>query len=379
MIYSTEDITIAIPLTKADRQKAKEFAQQQPTVEKQEQVERNTLAVLVMHYYLEMLEVPTDLQASYCWNPVGRLFADVADLYIPEARGRIECRPIQKGDQTCFIPQEVWQDRIGYVVVELDEAYREGTVLGFVPAVSTTMLGLSQLQPLDRLIEHIDEYPLVGEPFPVQLSQWLDNIFEAGWQTMEELFSNRVLRPIMPFAPISLGESQRTNSEDVKRLIEQLYVSQTDRNQSEAIATPDSDPKTALLHLLQTSQDQETRWKAAELLWEIEPDNPAAGIRRAKNLGMHLAGYSVALMIAILPKFNGRVAILLRMYPIGDQHFLPPGLQLIGLDDTGTPFFEAQARKKDNNIQFRFTADPGDCFSVRVALNDASVTENFVI
>ncbi|NEP14623.1 MAG: DUF1822 family protein [Symploca sp. SIO2C1] len=342
MIYSTERITIAIPITKADRQKAKEFAQQQPTVEKQEQVERNTLAVLVMHYYLEMLEIPTDLKASYCWNPVGRLFADVADLYIPEAGGRLECRPIREGDHTCFIPQEVWKDRIGYVVVQLNEAYKEGTVLGFVPAVSTTMLGISQLQPLDMLIEHIDEPP-------VQLSRWFDNIFEAGWQAVEKLFGARDLS----FALGYRGEAPRFRGTTKEELIK----------------------------ILQTTQKEKTRWGAAKRLWKIEPKNPVGGVRRVIDLGMQLTGYSVALMVAILQKLDQSVAILIRVYPIESETYLPLDLQLSILDEAGNPLQETQTQAEEDKyyIEHMFSAESGDQFSVRVTLDSTSITENFIV
>jgi len=379
MIYSKEHITIAIPITKADRQKAKEFAQQQPTAEKQEQVERNTLAVLVMHYYLEMLEIPTDLKASHCWNPVGRLFADVADLYIPEVRGRLECRSIREGDNTCFIPQEVWKDRIGYVVVQLNESYKEGTVLGFVPAVSTTMLGLSQLQPLDRLIDKLDSS--VTPPPIVQLHRWFDNIFEVGWQAVEELselFNTYTLSPAIPCRePRSSREID--DSENLKWLIEQLYANQPNRDQSETKTLPDPDPSTALIHLIQTTQDEETRWQATELLWKIDPDNPAGGIKRLMDLGMELGGHEIALMVAILRKSDQKMAILVRVCPISSKTHLPPGLRLIVLDEAGNPRRETQARTRDNYIQRKFSAELGERFGVRVALEEVSITESFIV
>ncbi len=79
---------------------------------------------------------------------------------------------------------EVWGDRLGYVVVQLDEPYLEGIVLGFVPQVSVTELPLSYLQPLDALIDC-----LIPEPTPIwqSLSQWLKGIFEPDWEQLAEL------------------------------------------------------------------------------------------------------------------------------------------------------------------------------------------------
>ena len=120
----TQNFVISIPITKTDRQTAQQFAQEQSSTKKAKQVYLNTLAVLVMYHYLQMLDVPTHLQASHSWNVLGRLSADVADLNLP-GRGHLECRPILKGEDTCDFPQEVWTDRIGYVVVEFNETYKQ--------------------------------------------------------------------------------------------------------------------------------------------------------------------------------------------------------------------------------------------------------------
>lgn len=375
---SIEHITIAIPITKSDRHKAQEFAQQQLTPEKAEQIYRNTLAVLVTRYYLEMLDIPSSLEASYSWNPIGRLSADVADLYIPEVKGHLECRPIRKEDSKCFIPEEVQSDRIGYVAVQLDENYREGTVLGFVPKVSVTELPLSYLQPLDALIDRLADGTLTIQKIETNLSQWLKGIFEPSWEPGEEILRPGRM-PILQMCNNLSSTSETADFENIKRLVKQLYASQMGGSQPEAITLPDADPKAALVHLIQTTQDDETRWKAAELLWEIDPENPSAAVRSAKDLGLYLAGHTVALMVGILPKPDGSMLILLRVYPMGRETHLPLGLQLIGLDESGNSFFEVQARRRDDYIQFKLVADPGDSFSVKVALEDACIIEHFIV
>ncbi|MGH8001407.1 MAG: DUF1822 family protein, partial [Brasilonema sp.] len=134
-----------------------------------------------------------------------------------------------------------------------------------------------------------------------------------------------------------------------------------------------------LVNLLQTTQDEEIRWTLAEILWTIDPQHPATKTRRVLDLGMQLAGYAVALMVAILQKPDNTVAVLLRVYPMGNQRYLPPGLQLAGLYENGKPFLEVQARELDDYIQLKFSAEFGEQFSVRVALENAMITENFLI
>jgi hypothetical protein len=107
----------------------------------------------------------------------------------------------------------------------------------------------------------------------------------------------------------------------------------------------------------------------------------SGGIRRAKliDLGMQLAGYKVALIVELTPQSHNRRHILLQVHPAGNQIYLPPLLQLIVLDEFGLVFLETQARNADNYIQLQFDGLPGEQFSVKVALGDASITEDFVI
>lgn len=181
----TENLTITIPISRSARQTAMQFAQEQPTSEKATQVYLNTLAVLVVYDYLQMLEIPTELAASQSWNRIGRIFANLADLKVTGV-GHLECRPVKVNERTCYIPSEVWQDRIGCVVVQLNEADREGILLGFIPP-GVQQLSIDRLQPLEALLVRLHQPALTL----VQLSQWFDNVFATGWREIEELLNSR--------------------------------------------------------------------------------------------------------------------------------------------------------------------------------------------
>jgi hypothetical protein len=367
-------IPISIPITASDRQRIEKLAQQQTTHELKQQVYRNALAVLVTHRYLQLLAIASDLEASDSWNPASQHLGNIADLYVPEKDERLECRCIHSSDTKCFIPDEVWGERLGYVVVQLDEPYLEGIVLGFVPHVSGTELPLSYLQPLDALIDC-----LIPEPTPIwqSLSQWLKGIFEPGWEPLEELIRPAKM-PAVVFCNLSPVTVQIANN--VPDLVKQLYINQGNGNLSQSVLDlVDRDPESALVQLLQTTQNDEIRWRAAELLAEINPEHPGGAVRSAKDLGMYLAGHTVALMVGVLPKPDGKMLVLARLYPVQQKPHLPTGLQLAGIDDAGNSFFEIQARLRDDSIQFKFTADPGDRFTLRVSLDNTAVTENFIV
>jgi hypothetical protein len=369
MDTTTQFTPIAIPVTAIDRRQAYQFAAQQPTQARSEQVYRNTLAVLVTQRYLQLLGIETNLETSQSWNLLDRLLENVADLYVPALKGCLECRPVRQGDRKCMIPKEVWDHRKGYVVIQLDEPYQEGQVLGFVESVSVSELPLSYLQPLTDLIEHF----LERSPQPVvHLNQWLKQMFEPDWQSPQDLL-NPTRGSMLNFCGIPVR-----GNESIQQRVEQLYRCRSINNLEQSLPVH-LNSQDALVNLIQTAQDDETRWQAAELLWELDPYDPNCPVISSKDLGFYLTGHTIALMVGMLPKPNGQMLLLLRVYPLGQLSHLPTGLKLIGLDETEQPFFEVESRQRDNYIQFKFTADEGDRFNIRVVLNDVSFTESFVV
>ena len=268
--------------------------------------------------YLQLMGIPTNLNSGDCWNPVVRLFDDVADLEVEQV-GRLECRVIKASEPLCYVPPEVWSDRVGYVVVQLDELNQEATILGFVKQVVGLKLDINSLQPLEDLLVHLSQLAAAvafDYAHTVNLSQWLQNMFEQSWQTVESVLN-----------PLTFSFRKANNQGNV---------------------------------------DSEYR----------EPD-----VRRAKliDLGMQLSGHSIALVVELKPESLEKTGILLQLHPAGSQIFLPPLVQLIVLDETGAIFLEAKSRRADNYIQLQFSGTAGERFSVKVALGEVSITESFVI
>ena len=198
MTQSTYQFALPLPITQATRQMAQEFANQHADANKANQVRLNTLAVLVMHDYLQLMDIPTNLTASDSWNPVLRLCADVADLQVAGV-GRLECRPVLPNQTLCPVPPETWTDRIGYVVVELDEAAESAQLLGFVPRATTEELPLSQLRSPEDLLDHLAELRHPQPSLVANLSQWIQGVIDEGWQTLEELLNPAQLSPAIAF------------------------------------------------------------------------------------------------------------------------------------------------------------------------------------
>ncbi|NJM95090.1 MAG: DUF1822 family protein [Acaryochloridaceae cyanobacterium CSU_5_19] len=185
---------LSLPITRTGRLQAQAFQQQHPQPEKAEQVYWNTLAVWVVKDYLNLMQIPCDLEGSDSWSPLMQTVADQADLAI-SGLGRLECRPIFPGQTTCHVPPEVWSERIGYVVVMFDPTERQGHLLGFTPTVATAELPCQSLQPLDALLVHLNELVAARQSTAqtncsllyTNLNQWYQGLFEQGWQAVESL------------------------------------------------------------------------------------------------------------------------------------------------------------------------------------------------
>ncbi|MEQ9670403.1 DUF1822 family protein [Coleofasciculus sp. G2-EDA-02] len=309
---TNEPLMLTVPLTLEAHQIAQQFHQQH-CPQKAKQVYLNTLAVYAVKTSLKCLGIPTNWQASDSWNPIMQTLENTADLLIKDI-GKLECRPVLPNAASCHIPAEVWSERIGYVAVELNQALTEAKLLGFLPSVNTEEVLLTQLKSLEHLLEHINP-----SRQPIQLNQWLQNIFDVGWQTVDTLFDS---------SPTELAFNFRNYTQ---------------------IAT----------HLSEPSDLKITRGKRL-------------------TLGRRYDDEQVILVMNLIPTRSSELDISVEIYPTNGQSYLPKNLRLMILDDTGETVMQAEARST-KQIQLQFSGEAGECFKVRVALADISITETFII
>ncbi|NJM99312.1 MAG: DUF1822 family protein [Phormidesmis sp. RL_2_1] len=368
---------ISIAIDPCDRHLAHQFAAQQPTAATSAQVYRNTLAVLMTQRYLQRLGIATTVANSQSWHPLARVIGNVADLYIPSLQGSLECRAIQAGDRTCFVPHDVHSDRLGYVVIQLDAPYQIAHLIGFVASVCVETLPLSYLHPLDELVGLFLAEP--PEAPAIKIRQWLNHLFEPDWQPPADLL-HRMGTTVLHAAPLARRE------DSLRQRLDNLYRQQAadlDRSLANQQLNLEHSDQATLAQLLKTTQNDNIRWQAAELLWEINPAHPDCPVMSAKDLGLYLNGHPVALAVGVLAKPDHTLLILTRLYPFKDTAdlttHLPMGLRLTGLDENDNTFFDIAARAQDNYIQFKFTADEGDRFSLCITLDEAHFTENFIV
>jgi len=317
-----EERALVLPITQRQRHVANHFALDQPTPAKADQMRRRTLAVMVVQTYLDMLGFSTQLEHSGLWNPVLRLATEAADLPI-SGIGRLECCPVLPQPTTYSCPPDAWEDRAGYVAVELPEDLSGARLLGFVPQLDHGVIPLQQLLDPEALLDHLHSLmsaPALGDALAqagTQLGRWFSGLVDAGWQQLDALFA------------------EQTTS---------------------AMA-----------------------FRGATLAAPVHPDQQAS-IRRAKLLNLSTAvAHPMALVVALECQPEGtHFDITLQVHPLRTA-VLPPNLTLTVLESEGSEFLNAQSRQSDNYIQLCFSGQPGETFSARIALDGDEIVESFMI
>jgi Protein of unknown function (DUF1822) len=339
MLNTTYEFALPLPITQVARQTAQTFAQHLPAT-KAQQIRLNTLAVLAMQNYFQLMEIPTRLSDSDSWNPVLRVCADVADLEIPGI-GRLECRPVLSDAKTCPIPPETWDDRIGYVVVEINEEAQEARLLGFVPAAAEVEdLPLSDLRSPEDLLEHLyalktapassisPSIPAAAESSPstpvlepigrslapvqqalTNLGNWLSGEIAQTWQAVEDLVN-----------PAQLGTAFRRGSNTTAR-----GASSVLRAQSLSLAP--------------------------------ELDQP------------------VALVVQLKPGMDNQAEVAIALFPT-TQPSLPANLKISVVNPVTNAVMDTGSARQ---VLILENCTTGDRFSVRISLNTTTLSRDFVI
>ena len=121
------------------------------------------------------------------------------------------------------------------------------------------------------------------------------------------------------------------------------------------------------------------RFSSAVRAGEIEINDfevIASGIKLL-DLEEPLGSRPIPLVVNLGRESNGERDILLQVYPCKGERYVPRGLQMLVLAG-GEIFLEATAAEADDYIQLRCSGQPGEKFSIKLVLGDASVSENFL-
>jgi hypothetical protein len=122
-------------------------------------------------------------------------------------------------------------------------------------------------------------------------------------------------------------------------------------------------------------------WQPAELVLAsayrgTEDKVPDGSVKRAKVI--NLAEQSVALVVQLTPEEGENVAVSLQVYPAGGANYLPIGLQVMVLDESGNIFMEdkTDADADYDSMELPWIRERGEQYAIKLTLGDFSITEN---
>lgn len=309
---------MTIPLTVVHHRTAEAFSQQHSDAQKAIQVYLNTLSVQAVHDYLAWLDIPTRLEDSQSWNPALQVLIDAADLWV-EHSGRLECRPMLIDADICRVPPQVWS-------TEPSIEHRIGYVVV-------------------RLNSELTEAELLG--FVPQV--------ETEWLSLEKLQS----------------------IDDLPNYLYQLTAASSQMS------------LTRLSDWFHTVTD--TSWKTLELLLEdwqpafsfrtpqvlsVEPSD--SGIKRGKLLAFPDCAEAQVLLLLEVTPVGTEYQIKLELCPIGKEVYLPRSLHLSVHDAAGDTVLQAESRESEG-LEFQFSGELGERFSVKVSFQGCDWIEEFEI
>jgi hypothetical protein len=324
---------IKVALSPADHQKAMTFAKQQPNPQHGQQIYLNVLAMQAVRHYLEWFGIASDPTQGDSAQVIEQWTSKIADLVIPEI-GKLECCPVLPSQTAVLLPSNMLDERIGYIAVQFSEQLENVDLKGFLPfSANMASLGipLSEFQPMETVFDHLVPAASTssvaaamtqGATAVSNLSRWLQNLVEPGWQTLEELLSQGTVE-------LAYGRSLTmppaiTATEDAGLTISRF---------------------------------------------------------RTVDFGLRINHQPLILMINVTPIAATEREILVRVMPGGPQTYLPEGLNLKVLNDVEVPIdnLEVVAQSDYELIQLTFTGDMDETFNLQLNLDTETFQLPFVI
>jgi Protein of unknown function (DUF1822) len=229
--------------------------------------------------------------------------------------GKLECRPVLENAQLMYIPPEAQSERIGYLAVQINALLGKAKIIGFLKEVSIDNLPINQLQPLDYL-----------------------EFEHMNYQKLQEttLPKNTVV--------------------SLRKWLDKIY---------------------------------DFGWQPVDTFlfnepaWQFRSFEQPNMIERAKliNIGLETHHESVVIVVKIKQdELNvEKMHVYLELHPSEDQEYLPPSLHVMILNEEGASVIEAQTKNENKKIEMQLSGAVGDNFSVKIALENFSVIENFVL
>ena len=400
MTYLTEDLVFTVPLTSENFIQARQYARRYKNERKSQQIYQNRLAVRAVSIYCQSMGIAIEPNQSDRLDLITQILMNVADLTLLNL-GKLECIPVQAGDTFCQIPPETWENRIGYLIVEIDESAREATLRKFLPPQPFNQMkkefSLDELEPLDCFLEHIANleeaiaFLQSQDTIAIQVQQKLEDISIPKIASQLELIY-RTYPVEQKYQAIAHLLSSQIEVFNLLELADKLL---SKLNSIWTLEQSTTKPAIDLSELMQDiTQVVHYGWQTLENLLESPEYNKEwylVGSTRFKN--SNLANLKIAKPIIIGERDKHPIALLVEVKQKSNQikdckiivsslkesSYLPPNLKLNILDELGNICSQRQIDNNEFWFDLSIEGELRDRFTLKVELDDASFEENFII
>ena len=242
---------------------------------------------------------------------------------------------------------------------------------------------------VEELTEDLTAMWMGIELFPIQkpVVEALPVLPKAEIESLLEIFNQS--NPYSPRLDVPFSKWGAFIGDD--NLRKQLYQQQQTENTATEITQAISKAAVNLGQWFESAF--ETGWQSLDTLINSDTGNLAFAFRQnnaskdftveaAKiiDLGMQLGNKSVALLIGLTREDDNKIGVRIQLHPAAGETYLPQNIKLALRSRSGKLLQELESRSQDNLIQLkRFTCPVGKKFSVEVALDNFSITEDFAI
>ncbi|MEL7246266.1 MAG: DUF1822 family protein [Cyanobacteria bacterium J06573_2] len=192
MNSTTQKLSFTVNLSFEAHSIAQELVSEISNKTKRQQIYLNSLAVFAVNHYLLCMGFETDYLEGDSRNPVAVQLMNVADLIVKYI-GKLECIPILAETEVVEISPEVWEDRVGYIFVELNDSLKEAKIIGFTPKAAAEV-NLDKIDSLEDFLVYLTELEEVETTSDViNFRQWLDGVIDTSWHKLDELLKPQQL------------------------------------------------------------------------------------------------------------------------------------------------------------------------------------------
>jgi hypothetical protein len=387
LIYS---VSLALKAHReADRQ-----AKQHSNPKKSQQVYNNVLARSAVDFYLQILGISTNWTESESNDRVWQSLFNISDLLVADC-GRIECIPIDSHTTHIEITPEIIQERIAYVFVELEPYLKQANIIGFLPQVDRESVFLEEIESIELLPEYLQkccqekainvftlerQFIASVEARTTCLSEWLQERFygetiDTWIPELESAFRHTCVEPPALNMPQFSSELQDfllgeiDNCKDESSLLE--YSQRLHK-----IYPKHPQVITNLVTIIESATEETLKWNASLILGEIEPQHFLKGICCFKII--NIDDRTFRLRLAIRRDFVGDYFVLIGIYPVDSEHYLPSQLSLQVLDEFDNLTI-ADSHTDKGYLQVQIDGSKEELFSVKITAKSSEVREYFVI